>query len=117
MTIQPSPKSPQLPELVEGVDVDAVYTAILGCPGVAGLGSGQIGAMTTYLRGRRLPGIRVTSEAIELEVRMAWGASAAEIGTAIGRAVQPLAPAHRLEVSVADIELPGRPASPEGEIT
>ena len=116
MTSPPSPPSRPTPQLVEGVDVDAVYAAVLGCPGIAGLGSGQIGAMTTYLPGRRLPGLRVTPDCIELEVRMVWGASAAEIGTAIRGAVAQLAPGHRIDVTVADIELPGQPAAPEGEI-
>ena len=92
--------------IVDGVDVDAVHGTVLACPHVADLGSGLLGAAATYLPGRRLEGVRITDDAIELEVRMTWGPSAADVAAEIRAAVVPLAEGRRVDVAITDILVP-----------
>lgn len=107
--------------VVEGVDVDAVYAAVAECPGVAGLGSRLPGAIATYLPGRRVPGVRVTAELVELEVRTLWGSSAVRVAASIRSALAHVVVGRPVAVTIADIELPDEPApvctppSPESE--
>lgn len=100
------------PAVVDGVDVDAVHEAVSACPGVAGLGSGVLGAFATYLPGRRVPGIRVNPAVIEIEVRVMWGPSAVGIARDIRTALAALVAGRRVDVTIADIQLPGELAEP-----
>lgn len=93
--------------VVEGVDVDAVHDAVAACTGVAGLGSGRPGSSATYLPGRRVPGVRVSPEGLELEIRAAWDSSAPQIFAEIKQALAAIAPGRRIDVTIADIEGPG----------
>ena len=58
--------------VVDGVDIDAVHTAVSGCPGVAASAAASLAALTTYLPGRRVPGIRINPDSVELEVVAEW---------------------------------------------
>jgi hypothetical protein len=101
--------------LVDGVDVDAVDDAVLRCAHVAVLGSGLAGGAATYLPGRRIEGVRVTDDALELEVRMAWGSTADQLGSQVRAAVAPLAAGKRVDVSITDIVEAIRPTETPGE--
>jgi hypothetical protein len=93
--------------MVDGVDIDAVHTAVNACPGVAGVGGGTLAALTTYLPGRRIPGIRINPESIELEVVAEWNTTAADIVSEIRRAVADLVHRRRVDITITDIVLPG----------
>jgi hypothetical protein len=95
--------------VVDGVDVDAVYNAVVGCPGVAGLGSWLPGAIATYLPGRRVPGVRVSPGLVELEVRTLWGSSAVQVAASIRRALARVVSDRPVDVTISDIELPDEP--------
>ena len=92
--------------IVDGVDIDAVHAAVSNCPGVAGVGSGTLAALTTYLPGRRIPGIRINPESIELEIVANWDATAAAIGRHIRAAIAGLVSGRRVDITIADIVLP-----------
>ena len=102
--------------MVDGVDIDAVHTAVNACPGVAGVGGGTLAALTTYLPGRRIPGIRINPDSIELEVVAEWNTTAAHIAADIRRAVVRLVDGRRVDITITDIVLPGEqpPADIEG---
>lgn len=93
--------------IVEGIDVDAVHDAVASCPGVAGVGGGGLGALATYLPGRRIPGVRVSPEAVEVEIRMQWGAAARQVVADVRAALAPVVRDRRVDLTLADIELPG----------
>jgi hypothetical protein len=97
--------------LVDGVDLDAVHAAVNSCPGVARVGSGSVAALTTYLPGRRIPGIRINPDTVELEVIAEWDSNAANIGRAIQSVVTGLAGARRVDITITDIDLPGEQSS------
>ena len=97
--------------IVDGVDVDAVHTAVSDCPGVARVGGGSLAALTTYLPGRRIPGIRISPESVEIEVAVQWGATVADLSRDIHAAVAGLVSGRRVDVTIADIVLPGEDAT------
>ncbi len=90
--------------VVEGIDVDAVYDAVAACTGVAGLGTDQPGSSATYLPGRRVPGVRVSADAVELEIRAVWDSSAPQIFAEIQQALATITSGRRIDVTIADIE-------------
>jgi hypothetical protein len=101
--------------IVDGVDIDAVHAAIAGCPGVSSVGSGTVASLTTYLPGRRVSGIRVNPDSLEIEIVALWGASVGELNTRIRQALAPLVSHRRLDITVADIDLPASPVSPSAD--
>jgi hypothetical protein len=102
--------------VVEGVDVDAVHDAVVACTGVAGLGTGLPGSSATYLPGRRVPGVRVSPNAVELEIRAAWDSSAPQIFAEIQQVLAIVAPGRRIDVTIADIDVPGAGTADPAEI-
>ncbi|MCW3844348.1 hypothetical protein ONA70_30090 [Micromonospora yasonensis] len=99
--------------VVDGVDVDAVAAAVRACPGVVGLTTGWAGGRATYLPGRRVDGVAVDADAVVVQVRGRWGVTARELAREVRAAVLPLAAGRRVDVVVADLEIPP-PAGPDG---
>jgi hypothetical protein len=92
--------------VVEGIDVDALAAAIGACPSVARLGSGRAGAAATYLPGRRVSGVRLAADHLEVEVVARWQRPVATVADDVRRAAAALAPGRRVDVTITDIELP-----------
>ncbi|MEV4410968.1 hypothetical protein [Catellatospora sp. NPDC049609] len=105
--------------LVDGVDVDAVAAAARACPGVEAL-EGGFPEVATYLTGRRVRGVRVVGDTVEVHIRAAWGIPVNETGAAVRAAVAPLAAGHAVHVTIAGLGDPygpapaGAPAVPAG---
>ena len=95
--------------MVDGVDIDALHTAVAACPDVSGLGSPGLAGLTTYLPGRRIAGLRISPDLLELEVVAAWGASVADIAAQIRSAVSGLVAGRPVNITVADIDVPDQP--------
>ena len=102
---------------VDGIDVDDIATAVLACPGVAGLGSGVIGELATYLPGRRVSGIRVSTTLVELEICAAWGFPAQQIAEQILTALAGVVTGRPVEITIVDIAPPHALPSAESEST
>ena len=96
----------QAPQTVEGVNVDALAGLVGACPSVARLGSPRPGGTTTYLPGRRVAGLRISPDRIDVEVVARWGFSAADVAADIRRAAATVAPGRRVDLTIADVELP-----------
>ena len=88
------------------VDPDAVTRATLSCPGVAGMSSGPVGEVASYLPGRRVPGVRVTDEGVEVHVVARWDQVLPALAEAVRTAVSAIAPGRRVSVFIDDVELP-----------
>lgn len=73
------------PELAD--DVVRTVTAI---PGVAGMHGGLFGEVGTYLPGRKVAGVRETSQTVEVHVAVDWGVELARIADAVRVAVAKL---------------------------
>ena len=89
--------------VVDGIDVDAVVAAARGCAGVDELASGSWGGVVSYLPGRQVPGVRVTSDHVVISVRGKWGVPAARIARQVRAAVTKLVTPRRVDLVLADV--------------
>lgn len=96
----------QPPTVVDGIDIDAVHTAVAACPGVHQVGSPGLAGVTTYLPGRRIPGIRISPDSVDLEVVAAWGFPVPLVAGQIRAAVRGLVKARPVDITIADIDVP-----------
>jgi len=106
--------------VVDGVDLDAVATAVGGCGGVADLYFGPFGGVVSYLPGRQVRGVRVTPDHVVISVRARWGVPATELARQVRAALAALVGPRRVDIVVADLSEPeGRGAAwteePSGE--
>jgi len=99
---------PAEPTLVDGIDVDAVAAAVRGCPAVDDLDSGLLGGAVTYLPGRRVPGLRIGPDRIEVHVRGVWNQPVSLVASQIRQALAGLAAGRVVDVVLADIAEPGQ---------
>ncbi|MDP8937946.1 MAG: hypothetical protein M3O23_09515 [Actinomycetota bacterium] len=97
-------------------DLDAVAAAVAGCPPVAGLSAGRFGEVATYLPGRRLVGVRLDDDELEVHVVARWGTPLPEVGDAVRRAVAPVGDGRPVTVYIDDIEVPGAPGTPGADL-
>lgn len=88
---------------------DRIAAAVLAVPGVAGLHAGMFGEVATYLPGRRVTGVRVASDVVEVHVSVVIDAPIPATAGAIRRAVAPLSPLP-VNVTVEDV-VPTAPAT------
>lgn len=98
--------SPAESALVDGIDVDAVATAVRGCPAVDDLDGGRLGGVATYLPGRRVPGIRIDEARIEVHVRAVWNQPASLLAQQIRAALATLSGGKVIDVVLTDIATP-----------
>jgi len=96
------------PALVEGVDVDALAAAVRGCPAVDDLDGGRLGGVATYLPGRRVPGIRIGDDRIEVHVRGVWDRPVGLIAEQVRSAVATLSGGRIIDVVLTDVAEPGQ---------
>jgi hypothetical protein len=100
--------SPADAGLVDGIDVDAVAAAVRGCPAVHDLDAGRLGGVATYLPGRRVPGIRVADDRIEVHVRGVWDQPASLLAQQIRAALTTLSGGRVIDVVLTDVADPGQ---------
>ena len=89
------------------IDTEAVASAATACPLVAGLSGGALGEVATYLPGRRVTGVRVGEDGVEVHVMARWDVSLPEVGDQVRRAVAPVVEGQPVTVYIDDIETPG----------
>jgi hypothetical protein len=96
--------------------VDAIAAVVRRCAAVAGLHGGGPVQIATYLPGRRVDGVRVGDDAIELSLVSVHGVPVIALADQVRAAVAPFASGRRIDVHVADVQLPGEgpPALPAG---
>ncbi len=85
---------------------DAVMEAALSSPGVAAMSSGLLGEVASYLPGRRVPGVRITAEGVEVHVVARWGQVLPALADRVRTAVSALVPEQPVSVFIDDVELP-----------
>lgn len=96
-------------------DVDALATAVMACPAVAGLDEGGAQAVATYLPGRRVVGVRVEDRRVLVSVVLASGFSVPRLDEQVRSTLAPHVGDRRVDVLVADVQTatdhpaPGRP--------
>lgn len=92
----PPTGTPPVPE-------DALAAAVAGCPDVDSLSAGLFGEVATYLPGRRVTGVRVGVDSIEIHVIARWGTPLPAIAEQVRSACEPLAGGRRVDVTIEDV--------------
>lgn len=87
-------------------DPDALVAATLACPYVAAMSGGELGEVATYLPGRRIRGIRIGNETLDVHVVGTYGPAIGDIVNQVRDAVEGLAPGRTLSVHVDDLDVP-----------
>jgi hypothetical protein len=93
---------------------EALAAAVAACTGVAALSGGTFGEVATYLEGRRITGVRMTDDVVEVHVVARWGTPMAVVAQQVRAACAPLAPDRRVDVSIDDVEIPAAPVTAAG---
>lgn len=95
------------PPLGPAPDPDVIAAAVAACPDVVALSGGTLGEVATYLPGRRVAGVRIAEDAIEVHVLARYGPTVAEIADQVRRAVHRVAGSLPVSVGVDDlVEVP-----------
>jgi len=89
-----------------GVDIEAIARRVEECPGVASLSSGALGLAVSYLPGKRVEGVRVTDDLIEVHVVARWGATVQVVDREVRSATSSMSLGRRVDVVVEDIDVP-----------
>jgi hypothetical protein len=102
MTAVPSPLDPV-------ALAERVAAAVTAHPAVAGLHGGLYGAVATYLPGRKLVGVRIGEgdEPVEVAVVLRADRPIPDVVRALRREVSGLCGGAAVDITVADIVLPG----------
>ena len=80
-----------------------IADAVRAVPEVAGLSGGRLGGVGTYLPGRRVTGVVIRGEDVEVHVVGRYGVPVAEIAAAVRQAVQPYAGDRTVHVVIEDL--------------
>lgn len=91
-----------------GEIADDIATAVLNVPGVAALHGGMFGEVATYLPGRRVTGVRILEDKVEVHVCVLMGAPIRDTAAAI-RATASAVADLPVDVTVEDV-VPSAPA-------
>ncbi len=70
---------------------DQIVVAVTSVPGVAAMHSGRFGEVATYLPGRRVAGVRIRSDLVEVHVTLTWGTDLRSTADAVRAAAEPVA--------------------------
>lgn len=84
-------------------DADTVAGIAATVPGVRALHPGMFGEVATYLPGRRVAGVRVTGNTIDVHVVVDADARVRETAAAVRNAVAQAFPSSAVDVTVEDI--------------
>ncbi|CAN5816704.1 hypothetical protein BH20ACT6_BH20ACT6_19020 [soil metagenome] len=84
---------------------DDVVVAVMALPGVDAMHSGRFGEVATHLPGRRIAGVRVRADVVEVHVTATWGADLPPLADSIRAAAQPVA-GRAVHVVIQDVRAP-----------
>ena len=98
--------TPSRPDVSGAISPDAVVERVTACPSVARISPGPVGEVATYLPGRRVPGVRLGDDRIEIHVVARWGVRVPDLAADVRAAVQSIAADVLVDVHVDDVEVP-----------
>jgi uncharacterized alkaline shock family protein YloU len=88
---------------------DSIAGAVLAVPGVAALHPGMFGEVGTYLPGRRVTGVRITDDTVDVHVTVHEGVDLRGTAAAVRDAVARVTARPTVDVTVEDIAPAVRP--------
>lgn len=93
-------------------DADAVAELVRAVPGVAGLHPGMFGEVATHLPGRRVIGVRLLDDRVDVHVTLAPTAPVRTTAAAVRATVAASFPGRPVDVTVEDIAAGPRRSTP-----
>ncbi len=103
MTDPPIPTAPLTAAAPGPALEELLAAAVAGCADVVGLSEGPFGEVATHLAGRRVPGIRMHEDRVEVHVIARWGVRLPELSEQVRAACAPLAGGRPVDVAVDDL--------------
>lgn len=101
----------------DDLGADAIVTLTRKVPGVSDLYGGAMGEIATYLPGRRVPGVRVDEERIEVHLVVELTRPVQDTAEAVHRTLSAVAGEREVRVHVDDVRSPGEdPERPGHEV-
>lgn len=89
--------SPQDPEAEL---IGRIAGTVADCPDVVALSGGLVGEVASYLPGRRVAGVRLREDSVDVHVVARYGPTISAIADQVRSAVAPLVPGRRVDVGV-----------------
>ncbi|MBV9795284.1 MAG: hypothetical protein JO016_15245 [Actinobacteria bacterium] len=89
------------PEFSE--NAERIAAAVGAAPSVAGLSGGRLGGVGTYLPGRRVTGVVIRADELEVHVIGRYGTPVTEIASDVRRAAEPFAGDRTVHVIIEDL--------------
>ena len=94
------------------LDPAALATLVLACPGVVAMHGGVAGEAATYLPGRRVVGVRILPDCVQVHVVSRWPTPASEVAAQVWAATARAVAGKRVDVIIGDVLLPAVGAAP-----
>jgi len=101
------------------VDPDTVAALVLGCPAVSGLSGGPLGTAATYLAGRKVAGVRISPDTVEVHVVSRFGPTISELAGQVRAALTGRVLGRTVDIVIEDLDdrtdidpTPGAPGLP-----
>ncbi len=85
---------------------EVVADAVTSVAGVVSTHPGMFGEIGTYLPAKRVPGVRIDGDTVEVHVAVTYGTDLSEIAAAVRATVSALTGARVVDVWVEDIVAP-----------
>jgi hypothetical protein len=85
---------------------DSIAAATAACPSVARMSAGDVGEVATYLPGRRVEGVRMTDDGVEVHVVARWDVSLPAAADEIRDALKAVVGGAPVSVFIDDVETP-----------
>lgn len=89
-----------------GDEADRIAAAARTAPGVVAVGGGGLLQPATYLRGRRVAGVRSGPDRVEVSVVVQYGIPAGELADGVRAALSAHARGRKVDVHIADVLAP-----------
>lgn len=93
------------PSTGEGTLAVAVAAVVGAVPGVARLCGGKAGEIATYLPGRRVSGVRISDDGVDVHLVARWVASLPQLAQDVRTALRPVVGDRPVSVFVEDVEV------------
>lgn len=87
------------------IDVDAIADAVDRCPSVVRRSAGRGTEVATYLRGRRVEGIRCRNDRVEVHVEAGYASHLPSVAEEVRSAIAEHVAGAGIDVVIADIDL------------
>lgn len=87
----------------QGSVADTVADIVRAVPGVADLHAGMFGEVATYLPGRRVTGVRVTDDSVDVHITVSAESPVRPTAASVRAAVAAALPGHAVDVTVEDV--------------